>query len=208
MPSHARPTMRAVRERRSRRASKSSRSGCSGCSELAAVSLVTFGRRDRMNFVRRQRSPDAVWPQLAVWRGSVSTPQISRRATLVAGSRLVDLKRCRNVSCQQLFTPKVALTMKDKLILVAGGGGFIGGHLVAQLARAGLHADSQRRRQAARRSGIRCSTTSRTSSADLKLRDACQDGLPRRERSLQPGRRHGRHGLHRKQQGAVHAVAC
>ena len=39
----------------------------------------------------------------------------------------------------------------DDLILVAGGGGFIGGHLVRRPARAGLHERPRGRRQAARR---------------------------------------------------------
>ena len=43
--------------------------------------------------------------------------------------------------------------------------------------------------------------------ANLELLDACQraaDGVD----DLQPGRRHGRHGLHREQQGPVHAVGA
>ena len=97
--------------------------------------------------------------------------------------------------------------MKDKLILVAGGGGFIGGHLVAQLREKGC----ERIRSVDVKpfdQWYQVFDDVENVEADLKLRDACQDGLPRRERSLQPGRRHGRHGLHRKQQSALHAVAC
>ena len=44
--------------------------------------------------------------------------------------------------------------------------------------------------------------------ADLQLLDACRAGHRRRRHRLQPRGRHGRHGLHREQQGPVHAVGA
>ena len=54
-------------------------------------------------------------------------------------------------------------------------------------------------------SGTRCSTTSRTWSLDLNLKDNCDAVASGASHDLQPRRRHGRHGLHREQQGPVHA---
>ena len=95
--------------------------------------------------------------------------------------------------------------MNDDLIVVAGGGGFIGGHLIAELRRQNYW---------------------RIRSVDIKpleewyqvydevencrrrLKDACARGAAKAPRRLQPGGRHGRHGLHREQQGPVHAVGA
>ena len=96
----------------------------------------------------------------------------------------------------------------DDLILVAGGGGFIGGHLVAGPSRAGLHEHPRRRREAVRRvvPALRRrrqpAARPRPSSAPPARRPT---GVALR---LQPRRRHGRHGVHREQQGRLHAVGA
>ena len=43
---------------------------------------------------------------------------------------------------------------------------------------------------------------------DVSLLEACPRGRRRRGRGLQPRRRHGRHGLHRGEQGALHALGA
>ena len=62
--------------------------------------------------------------------------------------------------------------MKDQLIVVAGGGGFIGGHLVADF-RTRIFEHSQRRHQAARRvvSGVR---RRRERRGRFEVREACR----------------------------------
>ena len=95
----------------------------------------------------------------------------------------------------------------DELVVVAGAGGFIGGHLVADLLRRGCR---------------------RVRAVDIKPLDEWYQLFPevdnrscdlrragsvlRRHRwrrlGLQPGRRHGRHGFHREPQGRLHAVGA
>ena len=60
--------------------------------------------------------------------------------------------------------------MAKELAVVCGGGGFIGGHLVADLLRAGRARHASRRRQAVRASGTSASTTSTTCVLDLRGR--------------------------------------
>ena len=93
--------------------------------------------------------------------------------------------------------------MSKKKILVAGGGGFIGGHLVARLldeGHAGPRVDIKPIDEWYQVFGDVENVV-----ADLKDRDACDAACRGRRRRLQPRRRHGRHGLHREQQGPVHA---
>ena len=95
--------------------------------------------------------------------------------------------------------------MAKRIAVVCGAGGFIGGHLVAPSARRArtdvravdikplrrVVSSLRRRRQSRARSAAGASRASRR---------------PQGARGhLQPGRRHGRHGLHREQQGPVHA---
>ena len=94
--------------------------------------------------------------------------------------------------------------MTKDIVLVAGGGGFIGGHLVGDLVQRGMRVRAVdmkpldewyqvvagRREHGARPVGPR----------------RLQAGGGRRRPGLQPRRRHGRHGLHREQQGPLHAL--
>ena len=94
---------------------------------------------------------------------------------------------------------------RSDLVVVTGAGGFIGGHLVAELRRRGhrriravdikpldewyqMFDDVENR--VARSARARRLSTSRRSGRALRL---------------QPRRRHGRHGLHRAEQSRVHA---
>ena len=94
----------------------------------------------------------------------------------------------------------------SEVIVVAGGGGFIGGHLVA-------------RSPAARASACAPSTSSRSDEWYQRFADAenlsprpvgartpAGEAVTGAGARLQPRRRHGRHGLHREQQGALHAL--
>ena len=92
-------------------------------------------------------------------------------------------------------------------VLVTGAGGFIGGHLVARLREQGVEQHPWRGPGAA----------GRVAPALRRCRQpvcgpAGAGGVPERLRGrrhrLQPRRRHGRHGLHREQQGAVHALGA
>ena len=92
-------------------------------------------------------------------------------------------------------------------VLVTGAGGFIGGHLVARLREQGVeHIRGVDRVPLGRVVPAlrRCRQPER--------RPAGPGGLPERLRGhrhrVQPRRRHGRHGVHREQQGAVHAVGA
>ena len=97
--------------------------------------------------------------------------------------------------------------MKDKLILVAGGGGFIGGHLVAHFRNQGYkHIRSVDVKPLDE--WYQVFDDVENVEADLKLREACQSACKGVSESLQPRRRHGRHGLHRKQQSPLHALGA
>ena len=99
------------------------------------------------------------------------------------------------------------LGAQDDLVVVAGAGGFIGGHLVADLQRPGY-----RRLRAVDikplESGISSSRTSTIASS------TCGVATPARRRCaapgsrLQPRLRHGRHGIHRDAQGRVHDLGA
>ena len=98
------------------------------------------------------------------------------------------------------------MVAKDVDVLVAGGGGFIGGHLVADLLSQGLT--------------VRCVDVKPFSEwyqvhpgvENLQIGPlAARHGVrrvTRRADGLHAGRRHGRHGLHREQQGGLHAVGA
>ena len=94
--------------------------------------------------------------------------------------------------------------MAKQRAVVCGGGGFIGGHLVAALRRRGdcdVHAVDIKPFQ---------DWYQRFSDVESRVLDLREKrGLPAGAQGcrcgLQPRRRHGRHGLHRKQQGPVHA---
>ena len=94
---------------------------------------------------------------------------------------------------------------KNELVLVTGAGGFIGGHLVAALRQQG-----HRRLRAV---DIKPLDEWYQHFDDVENRDprpARQERvrrrMPGRQVRLQPGRRHGRHGIHRAEQGALHVV--
>ncbi len=92
-------------------------------------------------------------------------------------------------------------------VVVCGGGGFIGGHLIKQLLRDGVNVirsvDVKPRNEWYQvHPGVDNVT------ADLKQLDACHRAVEGADVSLQPGRGHGRHGLHRKQQGRCACSRC
>ena len=62
---------------------------------------------------------------------------------------------------------------KSDLVLVTGAGGFIGGHLVAELRRRG-HQRSVRSISSRQRSGTSCSTDADNLSLDLSRLEACE----------------------------------
>ena len=92
-------------------------------------------------------------------------------------------------------------------VLVTGAGGFIGGHLVRRLREDGV----------GRIRAVDCKPKDEWYQVfddveNVAHRPPAARGLPRRHRGrrhgVQPGGRHGRHGLHREQQGPVHAVGA
>ena len=93
---------------------------------------------------------------------------------------------------------------KEKLIVITGAGGFIGGHLVSAFRARGYKAIRARRHQAVARlvpALRRCRESLARSESTRELRNRG----PRRPRDLQPRRQHGRDGIHRKPQSALHA---
>ena len=92
-------------------------------------------------------------------------------------------------------------------VLVTGAGGFIGGHLVRRLREDGVRSVR----------AVDCKPLDEWYQVfddveNVARRPAAARRLPRgrrrRRHGVQPGRRHGRHGLHREQQGPVHAVGA
>ncbi len=97
--------------------------------------------------------------------------------------------------------------MNDQLVVVTGAGGFIGGHLVADLLRRGhTHVRAVDRKPLTH--WYQKFDQADNHMLDLMHKGACEEACSRRIRNLQPGRRHGRHGLHREQQSPMHAVGA
>ena len=92
-------------------------------------------------------------------------------------------------------------------VLVTGAGGFIGGHLVARLRAEGVAARPRRRPDPARRVAPVLRRRGQPVRGPPGARRVPQRLRGRRHR-LQPRRGHGRHGVHREQQGAVHALGA
>ena len=86
--------------------------------------------------------------------------------------------------------------MKNK-ILVGGAGGFIGGHLVAELLRKG-HTDIRAVDIKPFGEWYQKFPQAENLQLDLQLKEACEKFRARRAHHLQPRRRHGGNGLHRK----------
>ena len=96
-----------------------------------------------------------------------------------------------------------AMSSATPTVLVAGGGGFIGGHLVADLLRQGLAVRAVDRKPFAEWYQVHPDADNRIGDLSELARRARR--VRGRRHGLQPRRRHGRHGVHRDQQGAVHA---
>ena len=98
------------------------------------------------------------------------------------------------------------ILVSNRTTLVAGAGGFIGGHLVADLLARGV-------------TDIRAvdikpfeewyQVFDDVENVVARLQESMNAARPARAPAgLQPGRRHGRHGLHRKQQGRCACSRC
>ena len=96
---------------------------------------------------------------------------------------------------------------KNKMILVTGAGGFIGGAMVAELRRQGY-----RRIRAVDIKPLdewyQVFDDVENLVLDLNLKENCERAAEGASRSLQLRREYGRHGLHREQQSPVHAVGA
>ena len=84
----------------------------------------------------------------------------------------------------------------EDLIVIAGAGGFIGGSLVRYFHDRGYSQDPGGRQEAAVRM-VPTHPRRREPLPGFERTAELRPGLRRRRRGLQPGRRHGRHGLHR-----------
>ena len=92
-------------------------------------------------------------------------------------------------------------------VVVCGAGGFIGGHLVADLFReGGTRVRAVDVKPIDEWFQVFGEADNRV--ADLSDREACRRRVEGRTRRLQPGRGHGRDGLHREQQGASACCPC
>ena len=94
---------------------------------------------------------------------------------------------------------------RSKRVLVTGGGGFIGGHLVAELQRRGFEEIravdlKPLGRWYQEHEGVE------NVSADLREKDSVLRSRRRGDIRLQSRRRHGRDGLHRDAQGGLHGL--
>ena len=88
-------------------------------------------------------------------------------------------------------------------VLVAGGGGFIGGHLVSDLLQPGPHVRVVDVKPPSE--WYQVHPDAENVVADLSLLEHAMAQTEGARRGLHARRRHGRHGLHREQQGALHA---
>ena len=87
--------------------------------------------------------------------------------------------------------------LMQKKILVAGAGGFIGGHLVAELLRKG-HTDIRAVDIKPFGEWYQKFPQVENLQLDLQLKDACEKSAKGAETIYNLACRHGRHGLHRK----------
>ena len=96
--------------------------------------------------------------------------------------------------------------MTSNKVVVTGAGGFIGGHLVRELLDQGLYVRAVDMKPLAGWYQLFPEADNRQ--FDLRRPRGGRHLGSRLRHGLQPRRRHGRHGLHREQQGRLHAVGA